>query len=64
MQVYSDWEKLGMIFGISLLFMIFVLLFFHFFRRYRKDKLISKIFYITIQYQKIFKIIYKKIYSK
>ena len=47
MQVYSDWEKLGMIFGISLLFMIFVLLFFHFFRRYRKDKLISKFFYIT-----------------
>ena len=45
MQVYSDWEKLGMIFGISLLFMIFVLLFFHFFRRYRKDKLISKFLY-------------------
>jgi hypothetical protein len=44
MNVYTDWQKLEMIFIISVAFGIIVLIIFHFFRKYRKDKLISIIF--------------------
>jgi hypothetical protein len=44
MKVYTDWQKLEMIFIISVGFGIIVLIIFHFFRKYRKDKLISIIF--------------------
>ncbi len=42
MRALSDFEKLLIIFVISLLFMCLIIIFFHFFRKHRKDKLISK----------------------
>ncbi len=41
MNVYTDSQKLLMVLGISVVFGIIVLIIFHFFRKYRKDKLIS-----------------------
>ena len=40
----SDWEKLFIVLGISILFWILCLIIFHFFRQYRKDKLITNKF--------------------
>ena len=42
MRALSDAEKLGMIFIVSLGFMLVIVIIFHFFRRHRRDKLISK----------------------
>jgi hypothetical protein len=42
MRILSDFEKLILIFIISLCFMFFILIVFHFWRQMRKDKLISK----------------------
>ena len=41
MRALTDAEKLGLIFGVSLVFMLIILIIFHFFRKHRKDKLIS-----------------------
>ena len=40
----SDWEKLFLVLGISIIFGIICLIIFHFFRQYRKDKLITNKF--------------------
>lgn len=44
MHSFSDFEKIIIVFFVSVLFAVVVLAFFHFFRRIRKDKLISKFF--------------------
>jgi len=43
MKVLTDFEKLILVFLISLLFMLLIIIVFHFFRIHRKDKLISNI---------------------
>ena len=40
----SDWGKLFIVLGVSVIFWIFCLIIFHFFRQYRKDKLITNKF--------------------
>lgn len=41
MRTLTDFEKLILVFIISLFFMFLMIIFFHFFRKHRKDKLIS-----------------------
>ncbi len=43
MRALTDAEKLGLIFVVSFMFMLLILIIFHFFRKHRRDKLISKL---------------------
>ena len=43
-EEFSDWGKLFIVLGVSIIFWIICLIIFHFFRQYRKDKLITNKF--------------------
>ena len=43
-EEFSDWGKLLIVLGVSIIFWIICLIIFHFFRQYRKDKLITNKF--------------------
>ena len=44
---FSDWGKLFIVLLVSIIFFIICIIIFHFFRQYRKDKLITNKFSMT-----------------